>query len=57
MGGENNNVNYSIEDLKSFDYKTKITGTLKGIDRMKDVEFSVPLKHLSNFWKTLHIWH
>ena len=57
MGGENNNVNYSVEDLKSFDYKTKITGKLKDIDRMKDVEFSVPLKHLSNFWKTLHIWH
>ena len=57
MRGENNNVNYSVEDLKSFDYKTKITGKLKDIDRMKDVEFSVPLKHLSNFWKTLHIWH
>ena len=24
--GENNNVNYSIKDSKSFDYKTSITG-------------------------------
>ena len=29
IGGENNNVIYSIKDLKSFDYKTSITVTLK----------------------------
>ena len=27
---ENNNVNYSIKDSKSFDYKTSITGKLEG---------------------------
>ena len=26
LGGSNNNVNYSIKDSKSFDYKTSITG-------------------------------
>ena len=32
VGGENNNVNDSIEDAKSFDHKTTITGTLEGIN-------------------------
>ena len=30
LGGKNNNVNYSIKDSKSFDYKTSITGNLEG---------------------------
>ena len=30
IGGENNNVNYSIKDSKSFDYKTSITEKLEG---------------------------
>ena len=51
--GWNNNVNYSIKDSKSFDYKASITGKLEGIDRTKDVEIVVPLKYLSNFWRTL----
>ena len=46
VGGENNNVNYSIKDSKSFDCKTDVTGKL-------DAEIIVPLKFLSNFWKTL----
>ena len=49
IGGESNNVNYSIKDAKSFDYKTSITGKLEGIDRTKDFEIVVPLKYLSNF--------
>ena len=52
IGGRNNNVNYSIKDSKSFDYKTSITGKLEGIDRTKDVEIVGPLKYLSNFWRT-----
>ena len=50
---ENNNVNYSIKDSKPFDYKTSITGKLKGINTIKDSEIVVPLKNLSNFWRTL----
>ena len=38
VGGENNNVNYSIKDSKSFDYKTSITGNLEGINITKDAE-------------------
>ena len=51
--GANNNINYSIKDSKSFDYKRSITGKLEGNNREKEVEIVVPLKHLSNFWRTL----
>ena len=43
------NINYSIKDSKSFNYKTSITGKLEGNDAEKDdVEIVVPLKYLSN---------
>ena len=45
--GANNNINYSIKDSKSFDYKTSITGTLEGNKTEKEVEIVVPLEHLS----------
>ena len=53
IGGRNNNVNYSIKNWKSFDYTTSITEKLEGIDRTKDVKIVVPLRYLSNFWRTL----
>ena len=49
VGGANNNINYSIKDSKTFDYKTSITGKLEGNNTEKEVEIVVPLKHLSNF--------
>ena len=52
LGGNNNNVNYSIKDSKSFDYKTSITGKL-GNNTEKEFEIVVPLKHLSNFQRKL----
>ena len=55
IGGENNNVNYSIKDSKSFDYKASITGKLEGKNTEKEVEIVVPLKYLSNFWRTLNM--
>ena len=30
IGSGNDNINYSVEDSKSFDYKTSITGKLEG---------------------------
>ena len=49
-------INYSIKDSKSFDYKTRITGKLEDPNLEKeDVKIVVPLKHLSNFWRTLDI--
>ena len=55
LGGVNNNINYSIKDSKSFDYKTSITGKLEGNNTEKEAEIVVPLKHLSNFWRKLEI--
>ena len=49
------NINYSIKDSKSFDYKTSITRRLEGSNTEKEVEIVVPLKNLSNFWKTLDV--
>ena len=37
----------------SFNFKTKITGQTNDDGRIDDVEMMVPLKHLSNFWRTL----
>ena len=48
-----NNINYSIKESKSFDYKTCIAGKLEGRNTEKKVEIVAPLKHVSNFWKTL----
>ena len=47
--GANNSINFLIKDSKSFDYKTSITGKLEG----QNTEKVVPLKYLSNFWRTL----
>ena len=38
LGGDDNNINYSIKDSKSFDYKTSITGKLGDNNMTKDVE-------------------
>ena len=50
--GDNNNINYSIKDSKSFDYKTSITGKLENNSRRKDTEIDceivVPLLFLEN---------
>ena len=55
LGGNNNNVNYSIKDSKSFDYKTSITGKLEGNNTEKEVKILVPLQYLSNFWRTINM--
>ena len=47
------NINFSIKDSKSFDYKASITGKLENNDVKKDVEIVVSLKYLSNFWRAL----
>ena len=50
------NINYSIKNSKSFDYKTSITGKLEGNNVEKDdVGIVVPLKYLSNFWRALDL--
>ena len=51
--GAEGNINYSIKDSKSFDYKTRITRRLEGKETEKEVEIVVSLEQLSNFWRTL----
>ena len=54
------NNNNEIEEftegntIDSFNFKAKITGQI-GNDGTKDVEIMVPLKYLSNFWRTLEM--
>ena len=49
------NINYFIRDSKSFGYETSIRRRLEGKNTEKEVEIFVPLKHLSNFWRTQDI--
>ena len=42
-----------ITNSESFKYKTSITGKTANDGNTKEVECSIPLKHLSNFWRTL----
>ena len=54
------NANYVIADFTggnttdSFNFKAKITGQTEN-DGTKNVEIMVPLKYLSNFWRTLEM--
>ena len=51
LRGDINNINYSLKDSKSFDYKTSITGKVEGNNVEKD-DVKIVVKYLSNFWKT-----
>ena len=45
--------NDNLADSESFKSKVKITGSTPAGGNIKDVEIIVPLKYLSNFWRTL----
>ena len=45
----------NLEDSESFKSKIKITGKTPHDNNEKDVEIMVPLKYLSNFWRTLEM--
>ena len=45
----------NLEDSESFKSKIKITGKIPNNNNEKDVEIMVPLKYLSNFWRTLEM--
>ena len=47
--------NDNITQSESFKYKIKITGKTPVDGNTKDVETIVPLKYLSNFWRTLEM--
>ena len=48
-------TNNNLADSESFEFKVKITGKTPANDNEKDVEMMVPLKYLSNFWRTLEM--
>ena len=45
--------NDNIRDSESFKYKIKITGKTQAAANVNDVKIAMPLKYLSNFWRTL----
>ena len=49
------NPNDNLTDSESFKSKIKITGKTPSNGNTKDVEIIVPLKYLSNFWRTLEM--
>ena len=50
---DDNEIKYSIINSKSFDYKASFIGSVTHDNLIKnDVKIVVPLKYLSNFWKS-----
>ena len=47
--------NDNLADSESFKSKIKITGKTPAAGNERDVEIMVPLKYLSNFWRTLEM--
>ena len=47
--------NDNVTQSESFKYKTKITGKTPAARNTKDVKIAVPLKYLSDFWRTLEM--
>ena len=47
--------NDNITQSESFKYKIKITVKTLAVGNAKNVEIAVPLKYLSNFWRTLEM--
>ena len=57
---ENNADNYIIDNSKtvtseSFQYETKVIGSAPANNNTFDTEVVVPLKYLSNFWRSLDL--
>ena len=48
-------ANGNMADSESFKYRVKITGKTPDNRNTKNVEMIVPLKYLSNFWRTLEM--
>ena len=53
--GKRDDLNDNTAQSESLKYKIKITGKTPAAGNTKDVKIVVPLKYLSNFWRTLEI--
>ena len=47
--------NDTLADSELFKSKVKITGSTPAVDNTKDIKIILPLKYLSNFWRTLEM--
>ena len=50
-----NDPNDNIVESESFKFKINIAGKTSAAGNTKDVKIAVPLKNLSNFWRTLEM--
>ena len=48
-------ANATLAKSESFNFKARKTGSARDINNTKDVKIAVPLKYLSNFWRTLEV--
>ena len=48
-------TNDLLTNSESFKFKIKIIGKTSATGNTKDVQIAVPLKYLSNFWRTLQM--
>ena len=56
VNNDNTIINFNGNDTTdSFNFKAKITGQTNDDGEINGVEIMVPLKYLSNFWKTLEM--
>ena len=52
----NNRINKNkTTTSNSFEYKTKLIGNMPNNNNILDAEVVVPLKYLSNFWRSLDL--
>ena len=56
INNDGNIVDFNgVNATDSFNFKTKITGQTDNNGRIDNIEIMVPLKYLSNFWRTLEM--
>ena len=51
----NYRINNKTTTTKSFEYKTKITGSTPADNSRLDAEAVVPLQYFSNFWRSIDL--
>ena len=50
---ENNNL--TVDDSSSFKYKSNVIGNLSQVGTRNNVKIVIPIKYLSNFWRSLEM--
>ena len=50
---DNRNINNNKTTSKSFEYKTKMIGSMPNNNNMLDATVVFPVKYLSNYWRSI----